>query len=78
MGARGHVEIGTPACAPASALSGICPGFPHVHRRHQGDVRQVRPAAKGIVQHDHVAGPERKLSMAARTDIGIEPRCTGM
>ena len=27
-----------------------------MHRHDQRYVRQVRPAAKGIVQHDHIAG----------------------
>ena len=35
-------------------------------------------ASEGIVEHGDVAGRKRELVIAARTDIGMEPRCTGM
>ena len=50
-----------------------------INRHHQRDIREMSAAAKRIVEHDHVAGFERALcSTAAATDIGMEPRCTGM
>ncbi len=50
------------AGVPAGCREGLSPSLfvSHIHRRHQCDVRQMRPAAKGIVQHDHVAGAECK------------------
>ena len=48
------------------------------HRRYNRNVRQMRPARNGSFSIAISPDPSCSASIAARTDIGIEPRCTGM
>ena len=50
----------------------------HKDGHHQGDIRQVRAAGIGVIQHGDVAGTEHEGIDRAATDMGMDPRCTGM
>ena len=65
VGAIGHEERGLRAAGKKD-------------RRDHGDVGQVRSAAIGIVEQRDVAGGKMERIETACTDMGMEPRWTGM
>ena len=53
-------------------------GIERAGRNHKGDIGQMRATVIGIIQDGDVAFFKRQLIQNRPTDIGMEPRSTGI